>query len=61
MARCWHCCPENCGCPIPGDVQCQVGWGPEHLDSVESVPHHSRGLKLADLKGPSKLGHSVIL
>jgi len=21
-----HCCPESCGCPIPGDAQGQVGW-----------------------------------
>ena len=24
--RPWHCCPESCGCPIPGGVQGQVGW-----------------------------------
>jgi len=26
MVRPWHCCPEGCGCLIPGGAQGQVGW-----------------------------------
>jgi len=25
--RPWQCCPESCGCPIPGGAQGQAGWG----------------------------------
>ena len=28
------------GCPIPGGVQGQVGWGPEQPDLGEGVPGH---------------------
>ena len=30
-------------CPIPGNVQGQVGWGFEQLGLVEGVPAHGRG------------------
>jgi len=33
-------------CPIPGNIQSQVGWGPEQLDLVDDVPAHSRRLGL---------------
>lgn len=26
MGRCWHCCPERCGCRSPGDAQDEAGW-----------------------------------
>ena len=32
------------GCPIPGSVQGQVGWGFEQPGLVEGVPAHGRGL-----------------
>ena len=31
------------GCPIPGNVQGQVGRGSEQPDLVEDVPAHGRG------------------
>ncbi|KAJ7411391.1 hypothetical protein WISP_102642 [Willisornis vidua] len=43
---------HSCGCPIPGSVQGQVGWGSEQPGLVEGVPAHSRVLKLDDLPGP---------
>ena len=33
-----------CGCPIPGTVQGQVGWGFEQPNLVKDVPAHSRVL-----------------
>ena len=36
-------------CPIPGNVQGQVGRGSEHPDLVEDVPAHGRGVELDDL------------
>jgi len=36
-------------CPIPGDIQGQVGWGSEQHDLVEDVPDHCRGVGLDDL------------
>jgi len=32
--RPWHCCPESCGCPIPGGAQGQVGWCPGQPELV---------------------------
>ena len=34
VVRCWN---RGCGCPIPGDVQGQVGWGPGQPDLVLNV------------------------
>jgi len=31
-------------CPIPGNIQSQVGWGSEHPDLAEDVPAHCRGV-----------------
>ena len=36
-------------CPIPGNVQGQVGQGSEQPDLVEDVPAHCRGVGLDDL------------
>ena len=33
---------SSCGCPIPGRVQGQAGWGFEILGLVEGVPAHGR-------------------
>ena len=35
---------RDCGCPLPGSVQGQVGWGFEQSGLVEGVPAHSRGV-----------------
>ena len=40
---------RSCGCPIPGNIQGQVGWGFEQPDLVEDVPAHSRRVGLDDL------------
>ncbi|GAB0191433.1 cAMP-dependent protein kinase inhibitor alpha [Grus japonensis] len=34
---------RSCGCPIPGSVQAQTGWGFEQPGLVEGVPAHGRG------------------
>jgi len=36
---------RSCGCPLPGSVQGQVGWGFEQPGLVEGVPAHGRGLE----------------
>ena len=39
----WHRLPREGGrCPIPGNIQGQVGWGSEQPDLVEDVPAHCR-------------------
>jgi len=35
---------RNCGCPLPGGVQGQAGWGFEQPDLAEGVPAHGKGL-----------------
>jgi len=35
---------RSCGCPLPGSVQGQVGWGSEHPGLVEDVPADGRGV-----------------
>ena len=35
---------RSCGCPLPGSVQGQVGWGFEQPDLVADVPAHGRGV-----------------
>ena len=35
----------SCGCPIPGSVQGQAGWGSEQPGLVEGVPAHGRDMK----------------
>ena len=35
---------RNCGCPLPGSVQGQVGWSSEQPGLVEGVPAHGRGV-----------------
>jgi len=34
---------RSCGCPLPGSVQGQVGWGFGHPGLVEGVPGRGRG------------------
>jgi len=31
-------------CPIPGDIQSQVGWGSEHPDLAVGIPVHCKGV-----------------
>jgi len=40
---------RGCGCPIPGDVQGQVGWGPGQPGLVVGDPAQGRSLELDDL------------
>jgi len=50
------------GCPIPGDIQGQVGWGSEQSDLVVDVPPHCRGGWITwPLKVPSKTNYPVSL
>ena len=44
----------SCGCPLPGSVQGQVGWGFEQPGLVEGVFACGGGLELDDLQGPSQ-------
>ena len=37
------------GCPVPGDIQGQAGWGSEQPDLAAYVLFHCRGVKLDDL------------
>jgi len=34
------------GCPIPGGVQAQIGWGPGQPNLLGGSPVHSRELEL---------------
>ena len=43
VVRPWYCCPESCGCPIPGGVQGQAGWGPGQPDLVGYNQHTAEG------------------
>jgi len=36
---------QSCGCPLPGSVQDQAGWGLVQPGLVEGVPAHGRGLE----------------
>jgi len=47
----YECCEKleqvaqrSCGCPLPGSVQGQAGWGFEQPGPVEGVPAHGRGV-----------------
>jgi len=40
--RPWHSCPEKLWCPIPGDIQSQVGWGSGQPEPVCGSPAHGR-------------------
>ncbi|GAB0186503.1 hypothetical protein GRJ2_001115600 [Grus japonensis] len=44
VVRHWHRFQRSCGCPIPGSVQGQVGWGFGQRGLVEGVPAHGRGV-----------------
>ena len=58
--RCWHCCPEICGCPIPGGAQGWVGWGPGQPELVGSaIPWQGDGTGWTHIL--SSPNHSVIL
>ena len=36
-------------CPIPGNIEGQVGWGSEQPDLVVDAPAHCKGLGIDDL------------
>jgi len=55
---------RGCGCPVPGGVQGQVGWGPGQPGLVNGEvggPAWQGGWRLMILEVPSNPGHSVIL
>ena len=55
---------RGCGCPIPGGVQGQVGWGPGQPGLVNGEvggPAWQGGWRFMILEVPSNPGHSVIL
>jgi len=35
---------RSCGCPLPGSVHSQAGWGFEQPGVVEGVPAHGTGV-----------------
>ena len=47
---------SGCGCPVPGGVQGQAGWGPGQpglvFDMEVGGPTCSRGLEIHDPQGP---------
>jgi len=47
---------RGCGCPLPGSIQGQAGWGFVQPGLERGVPLFSRGLEPS-----SNLNHSVIL
>jgi len=60
----WGCPKRGCGCPVPGGVQGQVGWGPGQpgLVNVEvGGPAQQGGWRFMILGVPSGPDHSVIL
>ena len=55
---------RGCGCPIPGGVQGQVGWGPEQPGLVNGEvcgPAWQGGWSFMILEVPSNPGHSLIV
>lgn len=53
---------SGCGCPIPGILQGQTGWGPEQDGLEEDVPAFGGGgWNLIIFTVPSSLSHSMIL
>ena len=42
----------SCGCPIPGGIQGQAGYGSGQSSLVVGDPAYSRGLELDDHCGP---------
>ena len=55
---------ESCGCPVPGGVQGQVGWGPGQpglANGEVDGPAQQGGWRFMILEVPSNSDHSVIL
>lgn len=44
----WHCCPESCGCPIPGCMEGQRHCGPAQSGLVRGSQPTAQGLELGD-------------
>ena len=45
----WVVVQRSGGCPVPGDIQCQAGWGTEQPDLTVGVPFYCREIGLDDL------------
>jgi len=43
---------RRCGCPLPGSVQGQAGWGFEQPGLVEGVPAHGKEIGIDYMPGP---------
>ena len=43
VVRLWHRLPRGCGCPLPGSIQGQAGWGIEQPGLEGDVPACSGG------------------
>jgi len=54
-------CPESCGCPIRGNSQGQVGWGPGQPNPVGGNQPMAGSWDWMGFKVPSNPNHSVIL
>ena len=55
---------RGCGCPVPGGVQGQVGWGlgqPGLVNGEVGGPGRQGGWRFMILEVPSISGHSMIL
>jgi len=55
---------RGCGCPVPGGVQGQAGWGtgqPGLVNGEVGGPAWQGGWRFMILEVPSNPGHSVIL
>lgn len=48
-------------CPIPGNIQSQVGWGSDQPAPVEDVPAHGREVGLDHIEKSLLTNHSMIL
>jgi len=40
---------SSCGCPLPGSIQDQAGWGFEQPDLTEGILARGRGFELYNL------------
>ena len=54
-------CPETCGCPIPGGIQSQVGWGPGQPELVGGNQLTAGGWYWVIFNVHSKPSYSMIL
>ena len=65
LLRGWYALAQaaqrSCGCPIPGGIQGQVGWGFGQPDLLGGSPAHEGGWNQMTFKDPSNPKYSMIL